>query len=314
MPELPEVQTTVNGIVTYVKGLSITDVWTGYNSKFHKGKGNIHDPAYFSVFKKSVKGSRITNASRRGKNILIHLSNDKTILIHMKMTGHVMYGKYKKLAEKDFQGEMWRPADPRDPALNDPFNRFLRVVFSLSDGKHLVLSDMRKFAKVTMIDTKTAHKSSHLSTHGPEPLEKSFDLTAFKKAVMKKPMGRIKTVLMDPTVISGIGNIYSDEILWRAGVHPMQHVKEIASAKSDKWPVMYKAMRETLLRGIDFGGDSMSDYRNILGLRGKFQDQHKAYRKTGTKCSKPKCRGTIVRLKIGGRSAHFCDTHQKLYT
>lgn len=307
MPELPEVQTTVDGVNQVARGLSIKDAWTDYGGKFHVGADNIKDAAYFAAFRKAVKGSTIERATRRGKNVLIHLSNGKTILIHMKMTGHVMYGKYKKLAKQDAQGEWWRPDEDKE-ALRDPFNRFIRFVLSLSDGKHLVLSDMRRFAKVTLLDTATMAESAHLSAHGPEPLDDGFGAKDLYDAVMKRPNGAVKAVLMDHTVVSGIGNIYSDEILWIAGIHPLERVKDVPRAS---WPVIWKAARETLRRGIDFGGDSMSDYRNIYGERGTFQSRHNAYRRTGERCGKKGCKGVIARMKMGGRSAHYCPVHQK---
>jgi len=309
MPELPEVQTTVNGINRYAKGLLIKDVWTDYKSSFHAKKDNIANPKYFPVFRKKAVGAKIISASRRGKNILIGLSNKNTVLIHMKMTGHVMYGKYRKLPKTDKEGWLWRP-EADNEHLNDPFNRFIHLVFSLSNGKHLVLSDMRKFAKVTMISTDGMEKSSHLRTHGPEPLEKSFGVKELIEAVSKKPNGPIKIVLMNHEVLAGVGNIYSDEILWRVGIHPLEKIKNIPVKK---WPLILKAMKEVLKRGIDFGGDSMSDYRNILGQKGKFQEKHNAYQRNGEICSKPGCKGKIIKLKIGGRSAHFCDTHQRLF-
>jgi formamidopyrimidine-DNA glycosylase len=302
MPELPEVQTTVNGIKKYLTGLTIKDAWTDYNSRFHASKDNIKDPKYFTSFRKEIIGAQITDAARRGKNVLIHLSNKKTILIHMKMTGHVMYGKYEN------QKGTWI-ATEAGPLRDDPFNKFLHFIITFSNGKHMVLSDMRKFAKVTLIDTSLLHQSPHLFSHGPEPLEKNFGVKEFKEAVFKRPNGPIKIVLMNHEIVSGIGNIYSDEILWRASIHPLEKIKDVPDKK---WSIVWKVMKETLLKGIDFGGDSMSDYRNILGERGKFQDKHNAYRKTGKKCSKPGCKGTIIRLKIGGRSAHFCNTHQRL--
>lgn len=308
MPELPEVQTTVNGINERVAGLSISDIWTDYRSAFHANKDNIKDPAYFARFRRLVRGARIVDASRRGKNILIHLSNGQTVLVHMKMTGHMMYGPYRRLAKRDAHGETWRPRGTGTP-LHDPFNRFIHLVFSLSDGKQLVLSDMRKFAKVTLVETAALGTSEYLSSHGPEPLDASFKAADLQAAAMRRPNGPIKAVLMDHTVVSGIGNIYSDEILWRVGIHPLERVRDIPDRL---WLKIVKAAKETLRKGIDFGGDSMSDYRNILGERGKFQDTHRAYRKTGTRCSKPGCPGTIRRIVVGGRSAHFCDTHQKL--
>lgn len=309
MPELPEVQTTVIGINARVRGLVISDAWTDYGGAIHAGKDNIKDPRFFKDFRRVVAGTRIEGGSRRGKNILINLSNGKTILIHMKMTGHMMYGAYKRLTKKDPQGETWRPSDPKDAALNDPFNRFIHFTLSFPDGMALVLSDMRKFAKVTLIDTAAAHESEHLRHHGPEPLDKEFDVSALVKAVSRKPNGAIKTVLMDNTIVSGIGNIYSDEVLWRAGIHPLERIKDVLP---DQWKVIWKAIRETLQKGIDFGGDSMSDYRNIDGVRGEFQERHNAYQKTGLPCAKKGCDGRILRLKVGGRSAHFCSAHQKL--
>ena len=309
MPELPEVQTTVNGINAYAKNLAIKDVWTDYKSAHHSGKDNIKDPAFFAHFKKLAIGAKITESTRRAKNVLIHLSNGYTVIVHMKMTGHVLYGEYEKIFDKEKKREKWQAKGP-GPLQDDPYNGHIRLVFTLSNKKHLVLSDLRRFAKVSIAKTDALHVSEHLSESGPEPLEDSFDFAAFKERLSRRPNAPIKQVLMDHTVISGIGNIYSDEILWRSNVHPLSKTKSIPSAEIS---LMFKAMKETLQKGIDFGGDSMSDYRNLLGESGKFQEKHNAYRKTGEKCSKPKCKGTIGRLKVGGRSAHFCDVHQKLY-
>jgi formamidopyrimidine-DNA glycosylase len=306
MPELPEVQTTVNGINELAKGLVIKDVWNDYKSLHHAGKDNIKDPDFYASFRKAVIGAKIDKASRRAKNVLIHLSNGNTIILHMKMTGHVLYGAYKKV-RKDGK-EAWVAAEP-GPLRDDAFNRHIRLIFSLSNGKCLALSDMRRFAKVTFAKTAELESSLHLSASGPEPLEKDFTAARLKERLLRRPNGPVKTVLMDHQIVAGIGNIYSDEILWRADLHPLTKVKDIPAAR---FPVIWKAMKETLEKGIDFGGDSMSDYRNIRGESGEFQDKHNAYRKTASRCSKKGCKGTIIRLKIGSRSAHFCDTHQKL--
>ncbi|HYC34224.1 MAG TPA: DNA-formamidopyrimidine glycosylase [Candidatus Paceibacterota bacterium] len=302
MPELPEVQTTVDGLNRFVKGLSIKDVWTCYESSYHKGKDNIKDPVFFKRFKSLVVGQKILRARRRAKNILIDLSNNHSILVHMKMTGHILYGTYVQNKKKE-----WEPETKEGP-LRDPFNKHIRLLFTLSNGKHLALSDMRKFAKVTVLSQLEAEKTLHLKDIGPEPLEENFSLQDFKERLLLRQNGKVKQVLMDPKVVAGIGNIYSDEMLWRAGIHPERRVKDISKSE---FGILYKAMKATLLRGIDFGGDSMSDYRNLLGERGKFQEKHEAYRRTSQKCRKSGCKGVIRRKKVGGRSAHFCDTHQK---
>ncbi|MDP3962542.1 MAG: DNA-formamidopyrimidine glycosylase [bacterium] len=288
MPELPEVQTTASGLDRFVRGLSVTDVWTDYNSPYYIGSDNIKDPKYFSYFKKIAKRKTITSVSRRAKNVLIHLSDNFTIIVHMKMTGHLLYGGYDR---------------------SDPYNRFIHFILYLSNGKNIELSDARKFAKVAIVPTETLHLSSHLKDIGPEPLEKEFTYEKFVEQIAPKKEKRIKPTLTDQTVIAGIGNIYADESLWRAGIHPEETVKKIPMEKMKK---LFMAIKETLAKGIDFGGDSMSDYRNIHGKRGKFQELHHAYKRTGKKCSRRGCRGFIIRTVVAGRGTHFCDMHQEL--
>jgi formamidopyrimidine-DNA glycosylase len=218
MPELPEVQTTVNGIKRVAVGKKIVDVWTDYNSPFHAGKDNIKNPDYFKKFKKLVIGTKIIDASRRAKNILIHLSNSQTILLHMKMTGHLMFGAYQ--FDKTKARDPWTPIEKKNKhyeALADPFNKWIHFVLTLNDGNQLVLSDMRKFGKVTLVPTEELGNISDLKGIGPEPLDKEFTLKIFKERINRRPNGKIKTVLMDQSLIAGIGNIYSDEVLWRAG-------------------------------------------------------------------------------------------------
>lgn len=305
MPELPEVQTTVDGINKTVKGLQIIDVWTNYNSSHYRGKDEIKDPGFFTKFKQLVVGAMIKKASRKAKNILIELSNEYTILIHMKMTGHLMYGTYAYESSAN-EKDPWKSIG--EGPLTDPFNKHIRLVFTLSNGRHLVLSDMRRFAKVTILKNDEIEKSIHLEALGPEPLEKDFTYPLFESRVFTRPNGKIKTVLMDQTVISGVGNIYSDEALWRASIHPEEKVADIPKNNLKK---LHISVVEVLRQGIDFGGDSMSDYRNIYGERGQFQSKHQAYRRTHKPCQKRGCDGIIVRKVVGGRSAHFCSEHQK---
>ena len=308
MPELPEVQTTVNILNGRIKGLAILDVWTDYDSSFHKGKENIKNKKYFPFFKKEVVGRKVLGVKRRAKNVLINVSHGhaegragKTILVHLKMTGHLLYGKY------EFDGKKWFPMD--GGALFDPYNRFIHLVFSLSNGKFLALSDARKFAKVFVFDTDKINSMEDLKKLGPEPLEKSFTFKIFREQLNKKSSGRIKTVLMDQTIISGIGNIYSDEVLWMSGIHPLSRAKDISEAKMK---LLFESIKKVLDESLKVGGDSMSDYRNPLGEKGGYQKIHKVYRRIGEKCGKKNCKGIIRRIKVGGRSAHFCDVHQRL--
>ncbi len=298
MPELPEVTTTVNGLNKVLPSLRITDVWSDYYLKTtNKRIDTIKNKKYFDKFKKEVSGEKFKSAERRGKNILIHLSGGKTILIHMKMTGHLLYGKYS------YDGKGWKSLEK---FLADPFNQFIHLIFFLSNGKHLAFSDMRKFAKVQLFETEKRDNHIDLVNLGPEPLL-NLSKETLKKQLLKKPEWKIKTTLMDQTILAGIGNIYSDEILWQCGIHPERTPKSLNDKDISN---IWKATKEILERSIKMGGDSMSDYRNIYGERGQFQNAHKVYRRTKQKCLKRGCRGIIQRKIIGGRSAHFCPVHQ----
>lgn len=310
MPELPEVTTTVKGLNEVLPHLTITDVWSDYfiNTK-SVALNTIKNKKFFDLFKKEVVGEKFLHAERRAKNILIHLSHNKTILIHMKMTGHLLYGTYKKSKIKSQNGknlyeEIWKSEEEK---LKDPFNQFIHFTLSLSNGKTLAFSDMRKFAKVTLFETDKKDSHVDLVHLGPEPLS---DLTVdtLTAQLSKKPHGCIKTVLMDQSVIAGVGNIYSDEILWMSGIQPERKVETLTASEIKK---IFNSMIEVLQTGIELGGDSMSDYRNIYGERGGFQNSHKAYRRTKQACLKKGCGGVIERKIIGGRSAHFCNIHQR---
>jgi len=307
MPELPEVQTTVNGINSVARGLTIADTWTDL-AKDTVTRADytqtIKSSAFFKQFRTAVIGAKIVRAERRAKNILIHLSTGDSILIHMKMTGHIMYGSYSYDAKKN----EWTPAETeKNEALRDPFNRFLHFVISFTNGKQLVLSDVRKFAKVTLVKKDTHHETKHLEKIGPEPLAEDFTYETFVKCLSRKPEGKVKSVLMDQSVIAGVGNIYSDEALWLAQIHPETRVRNIPAKHMKE---LFTATLAVLKKGIDFGGDSTSDYRQIDGTRGKFSHEHNAYRRTGKKCMKLRCKGDILRIVVGGRSAHFCLVHQ----
>lgn len=304
MPELPEVHTTTIALNAVLPDLKIIGVWSDW-------KKQIKNP--FSEFEKNILGEKIISVKRRGKNILINLSENKTLLIHMKMTGHLMYGKWEfdKDARKKHNFKKgktishWRPMENEN--FKDPFNRFIHFVLNFSNGYQLAFCDARKFGKIFLFKTDSPPKE--IKKLGPEPLDKNFSFKKFKMALSKKPSGKIKKVLLDQTVIAGIGNIYSDEILWAVGIHPEETVGNISDNKLKK---MFGVMKKILKKSIRLGGDSTSDYRNIFGERGSFQNHHTVYRRRGEKCKKNKCGGTIHKKIVAGRTAHFCNKHQKL--
>lgn len=290
MPELPEVETTVRYLKKKVRGRTFFDVWSDWEKTVKK-------PKSFDDFKKELKGKKILDVRRRAKNVLFDLSEGKTLLVHQKMTGHLLVGKWKK------ERGSWQP--PQGP-LSDKNNSYIHLMFIFKDGSMMALSDLRKFAKVELWDSDKLKESEGMKGLGPEPLEKDFTFAKFKKQ-LKGQTRKIKQVLMDPSVIAGIGNIYSDEILWEAKVHPLKKASELSEGELGR---IYKAIGKILPLAVKLQGESFSDYRTPLGEKGGYDDERKVYRKEGEKCSR--CGGEIKRIKVGGRSAHFCPRCQKI--
>jgi len=287
VPELPEVETIIRDLNKKVLNRTFINVWTDFAKTVRK-------PEDFERFKKEIKGKKIQKIWRRGKNIIFNLSENSSLLIHQKLTGHLLLGNW------EFSEGKWIP--PTGP-LTEKINTYIHLLFTLDNGQMLALSDLRKFAKVELWDNEGLKKE--LSSFGPEPLEKDFTFEKFKEC-FKGKRGKIKQVLMDQTVIAGIGNIYSDEILWQAKIYPFKNVSKLTDEELKE---IYQAMREILAKAIKLGGESISDFRRISGERGYFDKERKVYRREGEPC--PRCGIKIKRVKLGGRSVHYCPSCQK---
>ena len=299
MPELPEVHTTATHLNKLVKGRVIKDIWTDW-------------PKYFRSierFRKTILGRRILSVRRKGKNILFYLSGGYLMLAHQKMTGHFLVGKWRRGAKNEkteevWLGQKWVPVDQKGP-LGDNRNRFIRVIFFLNNGEMLALSDLRRFAKFVLGKEKNVLNLPELQKLGPEPIDPEFTLAKFLE-ICEEKRGKIKQALLDQTFLSGIGNIYADESLWYAKIHPL---REIGSLNAIELSQLYKAIRMVLKRAIKFRGSSIDDYRDPSGRAGFYQNAHEAYHRENETCRR--CGAKIKRIKIGQRSAHFCPKCQK---
>jgi formamidopyrimidine-DNA glycosylase len=290
MPELPEVETIVNDLKKLVIGRTITGIWVDTPKLIKRPD--------LKTLEKQIKNLKIKNIRRKGKNILIDLSNDFTLLIHQKLTGHLLYGKWK------IEGKKITPL--LEGPLNDPINDFIHLILCLDNNYELALSDLRKFAKVIFDKTEAIENLKELKELGPDPLSPNFNFETFKNAIKSK-RGKIKQVLMDQKVIAGIGNIYSDEILWWAKIHPL---KTTASLTEEELKKLYHYTLEVLKTAIKARGASVSDYRDPKGERGKYDEIRRVYRRENQKCYR--CGTLIKRIKIGSRSTCFCPNCQKL--
>lgn len=289
MPELPEVETIRTDLESEVLGLKFTDViflWPGSLKGIPQNK-----------FKKTIVGRKIVAVERRAKNIAIKLEGGYALLMHMKMTGHLLIEDNDLRISPDGK---WLDAQG---ALRDPLNQFIRVIFYLSNGKIMAFSDLRKFGYIKLL---TLEQLTRVwQEYGPEPLTSSFNEGVLAGILANKKQA-IKKVLMEQKNIAGIGNIYADEILWESRIHPLTPATNITT---EQIRLLVSVSKKILQQAVSLRGTSTSDYRDTKGEKGNFEKELRAYRRTGLPC--PRCQKPIQRISVGGRGTHFCPTCQK---
>ncbi len=285
MPELPEVEVIVRELRVPLMGRRIDDVRTDWPKYFHLPKSE-------EAFRSCVKGRRIEAVRRRAKYILIHLSPSHLLLVHQKISGRLQMGRWS-----------WNPAVSRWlPSSSDapPSGRFIHLVFELDNGEQLGLSDLRKFAKVMCGPERDILNLPELRNLGPEPLSPRFTFAAFERLFHHK-RGNLKEALMNPAFIAGIGNLYADEILYTALLHPLTRVEHM---KTPQLSTLYHSMRTVLRKAIRLGATGR---RGSGGARQGYDRVLLVYGREGERCP----RGHIIeRIKVGGRSAYFCPIEQ----
>jgi formamidopyrimidine-DNA glycosylase len=304
MPELPEVETVVRDLQRRVVGRTITAVWFDWPKLIKdfeaQSRLKVSEKAV-AHFRKHIVGKKIERVTRRAKNILIYLSGNHLMLVHQKMTGHFLIGQWR-INQKEKRAI---PMSPRE-MIEDSYNHHVHLIFTLDDGRQLGLSDVRKFAKVLFGTRQQIEALPELAHLGPDALDPKLLIGQFLRIVLSENRA-IKQVLMDPFVIAGIGNIYSDDILWRAKIHPKRSAKTL---KPSEIKALYEAMREVLSTAVRLRGTSTSDFRDTAGKEGGYTGHRLVYQRTGEPCSR--CKTSIERVVIGGRSAHFCPKCQRL--
>ncbi len=268
MPELPEVETIVRGLQKQIAGKKIVGVRVILPKIIRGEERDFITP---------VSGYTIQKVWRRGKMIVIDLAEGRSLLVHLKMTGQLVFSSAEAAVTKH-----------------------THLILELSDGQQLRYLDMRQFGYFCLAD---ASLVAGLTPSGAEPLDISGDEF---KILMQSRRARIKSLLLNQSFIAGIGNIYADEILHRAGIHPLQHTHTLSETQIAK---IYQAMQEVLRQAIEQRGSSISDFVDSSGQKGNYQRYHRVYQRQGQPCFT--CREKITRIKIGGRSSHFCPNCQK---
>jgi len=266
MPELPEVETIKRELEKAVLGKKITEVCV-HNPKV------IREPSV-EKFRKGLEGATIKNILRKAKVLILELSTGKALVIHLKMTGQLVYPGNGKAS---------------------------RVSFRLSDTKTLDFNDQRLFAELRLMDDWRSLK--FIQGLGPEP----FDLTVeqFKEMFAHKKT-KIKPLLMDQTFISGVGNLYAAEVLFRARIHPQRPAASLFDKEKE---ILFKEIKDTLQEAIQHKGSSVDQYVQLSGKPGDYVKYHKVYDRKGKPCLI--CKTSIKRISLGGRGTYFCPKCQK---
>jgi len=283
MPELPEVETVVRQLEPEVEGRRI--------ERLEVLDGRWSRPVEPERLAEEVDGSTIERLGRRGKYILMRLNGERTLVMHLRMTGNLI------LREGE---EMLDPSEGRRLYESERSNeeRHLRARFVLEDGRELWFADPRRFGEAFLIeDSRLEERFAKL---GIEPFAPEFTAEALGEMAAGRT-APLKSFLLDQSSVAGVGNIYADEALFRAELHPLSPA---GSMKPEHLEALRDAVVAALEAGIDAGGSSIDDYRDARGEKGSMQDEFLVHTREGAECLR--CSGTIVRAVVGGRSTYFC--------
>ncbi len=288
MPELPEVEVVRRSLNELIAGLKINKVSIyDRNLRYKISK----------QFKKAIQGQKVLSAIRRGKFLLIELKNKNFILIHLGMTGKILIKK-KSSNSINFTDYYFNRKIIKK-------HNHLKIKFSNSID--LIYNDIRKFGFLKILNYKNLESDKHISKLGPEPLSLAFNFSYLKNKCKKKNT-YIKNFIMDQKNISGLGNIYSNEILFISSIHPKKMTCKLSDDQISKIVLNTKTI---LKEAIQLGGSSIKDFNSITGKKGNFQKKFKVYNRADKSCLKAKCKGKIKKLYIGNRSTFYCQNCQK---
>ncbi len=271
---MPEVETIRHQLEPHLRGKTIAGV-------------NVPDPRVTApvspaAFGRRLKGRTISGVTRRGKYLILELNSGETLVIHLRMTGRLTYSR----------GAVRFSQWPH-----------LRLVINFISGAQLLFQDQRRFGTAFVIDAGEA--AAYWRRLGPEPLDRAFNARLLA-GILDRRKRPIKSLLLDQQLIAGIGNIYADESLYRARIHPLRNSGSLTQEEASR---LVAAIKETLRDAIRLQGSSIDTYRDARGRRGRFQETFRVHRRSGEPCA---CGRTIRKLKVGGRGTYFCPGCQKL--
>jgi len=282
MPELPEVETIRRGLNEFILHKKIENVTILCEKSFRGDK-------------KMVVGQKIEKIDRRGKALLINLSNNMWLMVHLRMTGQMIFEGAKKFAA----------GHPDGGFVEVMPGRHTRVYFDFEDGTHLYFNDQRKFGFIAVLDELGLQENAFLQKLGPEPWDMTKD--AFWGMLQRHKMAPVKAVILDQSNIAGVGNIYADEGCYYAQILPWRKCGSLEREEAD---MLLQGLREVMRASIDSGGSTMKDYVRADGTRGSYLEKFaNVFRREGMEC--PRCGGLIEKTRTAGRGTHYCRGCQK---
>ncbi len=283
MPELPEVETVVRGLRRLIIGATVKLATTDNPKSFPNAPADVAD---------YLIGAQVASIERRAKVLMIHLDSGYTLLVHLKMTGQLVYiGNNQRFGA----------GHPNDSLIQALPDKSTRVTIEFSDGSKLFFNDQRKFGWMRLLPTVSIPEIDFMKKVGPEPLADDFTSDDFMSRFQRRRRSSIKAALLDQTVIAGVGNIYADEALWGAGIHPSRRVESLSAVDFEN---LYAELRAVLQTSIDNGGSSDRNYVDAEGKRGSYLKFARVFRREGQACTR--CGAIIEKSRVAGRGTHTC--------
>jgi formamidopyrimidine-DNA glycosylase len=318
MPELPEVETVRRGLQELIIDQTVAAASSDSPKSFQASASDVD---------RFLVGARITAVRRRAKVLMIDLSTDYTLVIHLKMTGQLVFieeGPTPPLGSEINSGLSLHPlklarsardarevkrfgaGHPNESLIGELPDRSTRVTITFEDGSHLYFNDQRKFGWMKLMPTLEVPNINFMQKIGPEPLEDDFTSEMLYERLQRRKNTTIKAAILDQTVLAGVGNIYADEGLWGARIHPATRVKNVSQKQvADLW----REIREVMTLAIKKGGSTDRNYVNAEGKRGSYLDFARAFRREGQPCPRhPEV--LIEKIKVAGRGTHICPVCQ----
>ena len=298
MPELPEVESLRRSLKPYIVGKTIQNIIV-HKPKLVSGAGTVRQAleSKKQEFETKIIGAEIVDITRIAKNLIIHLSTGQIILVHLKMTGQLVYQDDKQ--NKILGGHPIQLSESQLP------NQHSHIIFELNKG-NMYYNDVRMFGYVLLYDSlDEVYQSGHFDKIGLDPFDPNFTAKYLYKN-LKTKKSKLKTVLLEQSIVTGLGNIYADEVCFRAGILPTRIANTLSKKEVDK---LYQAIIEIIPKAVEMGGSSIANYIMADGSRGTYAREHKVYGKAGKLCVK--CEQTLQKIIINSRTTVFCQFCQK---